>query len=128
MDTKDVYTKTNDNGSYVNVTVREQTPEDGFVDETKLHPGQLNQKGRHFRMGYGKNFSVTTNDPRVTRPFAYGMSTFFIVLGLLVLLTGGFVGVFIGGMALFIGVVALKRSKEDIDRIEKELKEKQEKQ
>ncbi len=114
----------NHNGSYTIKTVKTKTKEDGFVPESEMYSADMNHRGKYHK-GYMKVTSYQTNDPRVTRPFAYGISCFFILIGLFLFLFSGGAGKFVALMFIGMGTFALIKSKQDIDRIEEELKEKQ---
>ena len=38
--------------------------------------------GKYY-IGYGKTVSFTTNDPRITRPFLYGVCGLFFAIGVI---------------------------------------------
>lgn len=65
-----------------------------------------------------KKFSMTTSDPKITRPFAYGICGFFLGIGLFLLLIKFY---FFGLLFILISVFGFLKSKKDIDNIEKEL-------
>lgn len=115
----------NDNGSYTIKTVKTQTPDDGIVSKRELYStGRSMHKGK-YNFGFGKVVSYTTNDPRITRPFAYGVFGLCILIGIFLILKLGFPGIVIGGCFVFAGIACFIDAKRDIDRIEEELKQKQ---
>lgn len=88
---KKIIDKKNENGLYTKTTIKEKTPEDGFVYENKERISttwnETNKPGHYvWHKGYAKKFSYTTNDPRITRPFAYAMCRIFLVIGIILLL------------------------------------------
>ena len=108
-------TKLNKDGTYTITEVIETTPEDGFV-----HQPDINKTDNHgeFHKGYQKKISMTTSDPKITRPFAYGICGFFLGIGLFLLLIKFY---FFGLLFILISVFGFLKSKKDIDNIEKEL-------
>lgn len=96
------------------------TPEDGFVHEQTIRPAALPTETRgKYHKGYSTTKTFSTNDPRVTRPFAYGMCGLFFVIGLGMLLAHQwFFALSFCGVSVF-GFV---KAKKDIDRIAQELK------
>ena len=74
-------TKLNKDGTYTITEVIETTPEDGFVHQPDINKTDINNHGE-FHKGYQKKFSMTTSDPKITRPFAYGICGFFLGIGL----------------------------------------------
>lgn len=121
---KEIINEKNENGLYTKTTIAEQTPEDGFVYENKEHIATSWSKTNHpprsvWHKGYAKKFSYTTNDPRITRPFAYAMCGIFFAIGIICLLfKSWFFGIVFTVGALF----TFYDSKKDIDAIEEELK------
>ena len=95
----------------------ETTPDDGFINAKEIRPASIRSyklpEARYLK-GFAKTVTYTTSDPRITRPFAYGLSGIFIAIGILLLLFGNW---FSGIMSTFIGTFALVKSKKDIDRI-----------
>ncbi|MBQ1281176.1 MAG: hypothetical protein IIY16_02900 [Oscillospiraceae bacterium] len=113
----------NDNGSTTVKTVREKTAEDGFVPLTDMYENKLRHRGEYHK-GYMKTTSYTTNDPRITRPFTYGICGIFVLLGILMFLFGGGILRFMAVIFLVMGIYAFISCKRKIDKVEKELKEK----
>lgn len=110
-------TKLNKDGTYTITEVIETTPEDGFVHQPDINKIDINNYGE-FHKGYQKNIPMTTNDPRITRPFAYGICGLFLGIGLFLLLIKSY---FFGLLFILISVFGFLKSKKDIDNIEKEL-------
>ena len=110
-------TKLNKDGTYTITEVIETTPEDGFVHQPDINKTDINNHGE-FHKGYQKKFSMTTSDPKITRPFAYGICGFFLGIGLFLLLIKFY---FFGLLFILISVFGFLKSKKDIDNIEKEL-------
>lgn len=121
---KKIIDEKNENGLYTKTTIKEKTPEDGFVYENKEHIAtswsETNYPPRSvWHKGYAKKFSYTTNDPRITRPFAYAICGIFLAIGIICLLFHSwFFGIVFTAVALF----TFYDSKKDIDAIEKDLK------
>lgn len=121
---KKIIDEKNENGLYVKTTIKEKNPEDGFVYENKEHIStswsETNKPGHYvWHKGYAKKFSYTTNDPRITRPFAYAMCGIFLTIGIICLLFHSwFFGIVFTAVALF----TFYDSKKDIDAIEKDLR------
>lgn len=97
----------------------ETTPEDGFIQQTQLHPANPLDFEKHvtYKKGYSKTKSYSTDDPRITRPFVYGVSTIFMLIGIVSLIFGNW---FFGIMFTAISIFTFIKSKEDIDAIAKE--------
>ena len=112
--------KINDNGSYTITTEKTTNGADGFVQESDLYSAGMRQRGK-YRKGYTKVKSFATNDPRVTRPVAYSLSVIIAVL------SPSFFTKFIGAWFVVFGIMAFYGSKRDIDRVARELEEKQSK-
>lgn len=121
---KKIIDEKNENGLYTKTTIKEKTPEDGFVYENKEHIATGWSDTNHpprsvWHKGYAKKFSYTTNDPRITRPFAYAMCGIFLAIGIICLLFHSwFFGIVFTAVALF----AFYDSKKDIDAIEEDLR------
>lgn len=121
---KKIIDEKNENGLYTKTTIKEQTPEDGFVYQNKERIAvswqETNNPPRSvWYKGYAKKFSYTTNDPRITRPFVYTICGIFLVIGIIsLLLHAWFFGIICTVMALY----TFYDSKKDIDAIEEELK------
>lgn len=111
-----------ENGLYTQMSIKEKTPEDGFVYENKERIAESDQTHlRHsvWHKGYAKKISFTTNDPRITRPFVYTMCGIFLVLGIIFLL---FHSWFFGISFTIVAFLIFYDAKKDIDAIEKDLK------
>lgn len=117
---KEIINEKNENGLYSKTTIAEKTPEDGFVYEDSEHIAtswsETNNPPRSvWHKGYAKKFSYTTNDPRITRPFAYTICGIFLLIGIIGLLFHSwFFSIVFTAVALF----AFFDSKKDIDAIE----------
>lgn len=102
----------------------ETIPEDGFVKDKEIRPVKMQHYGKdntQYHKGYAKTISYTTNDPRITRPFAYGVFGIALLIGFFMLLIGNwFFGIIFTSTALF-GFV---KSKKAIDKVAEELKNK----
>lgn len=114
----------NDNGSYTIKEVKTQNSSDGFVPESEMYPASMDNRGKYFK-GKATVTSFTTNDPRVTRPFAYGVCGIFLVIGIFLLMAPGVVNKIMAAFFIVIPLVGFKTAKRDIDAIEEELKKKQ---
>ena len=111
----------NENGSYVRKTVKTTTPEEGFVPVEKMYSSGINHHGEYHK-GHMKTVSYETNDPRITRPFTYGISALFVLIGVLVLIFGSGVAKFVAVCFIAMGVYTFISSKRKIDQVEEELK------
>lgn len=114
----------NDNGSYTIKEVRTQDSSDGFVQKSEMYPASMDNRGKYFK-GKSMVTSFTTNDPRITRPFAYGVCGLFLVIGICLALAPGFMNKIMAVFFIVIPVIGFKTAKRDIDAIEEELKKKQ---
>lgn len=101
------------------------TPQDGFVDEKDINPVDMDNYHKYFK-GYSTNEIISTNDPRITRPFVKIVSGIFIVIGILELLfcfiRFSISNVIFGLLFLFISIFGLKKANSDIDKVEQEYK------
>ena len=85
---KEKKVKVNDNGSTTIIETIETTPDDGFVHSSVTNPVRMEHYGKDntmYHKGYSKTFVYTTNDPRITRPFVYGICGVFFVIGIIAL-------------------------------------------
>lgn len=119
MERKTEYKKTESGIEFKEETIK-TTPEDGFVHEQNIRPAALPTETRgKYHKGYSTTKSFSTNDPRITRPFAYGVCGLFFVIGLVMLLTGHWL------FALWIfpfTIFGFVKSKKDIDAVAEKLK------
>lgn len=114
---REVETKINDNGSYTEKVTITQTPEDGFVPDSVMRPNDRHTRGKYHK-GFGKTVIYTTNDPRVTRPFAYGMCGLFLIIGIILL----WFHVWIIGISFIVmTLIAFFGFKKQIDAVAEEL-------
>ena len=100
----------------------ETVPEDGFVPDEELSPVKMQHYGKgntQLHKGYSKTIVVTTDDPRITRPFVKIICGLFFVIGLVMLLLGDF---FFGAVFVVVSVYAYIRSNKDIDKVAERLK------
>lgn len=101
----------------LNVETIETTPEDGFVKDKTIRPVKMQHYGKgntQYHKGYAKTVVYTTNDPRISRPFVYGVCGIFLAIGILMLLIEKlFFGVIFTTTAILTFVIA----KKDIDKI-----------
>ena len=114
----------NENGLYSKTTIKEKTPEDGFVYENKEHIAYSwletqNPLRSVWHKGYAKKISYTTNDPRITRPFVYSVCGIFLAIGIILLLSHTW---FFGIVFTVTALLVFFDSKKDIDTIEKDLR------
>lgn len=102
----------------------ETTPADGFVKDKEIRPAKMQHYGEgntQYHKGLAKTVSYTTNDPKITRPVAYGICGIFLAIGIIMLLIGNcFFGIIFTAVATF----GLVKSKKDIDRVAEELRSK----
>lgn len=102
----------------------ETTPEDGFVKDKEIRPVKMQHYGEgntQYHKGFAKTVSYTTNDPRITRPVAYGICGIFFAIGIVMLLIGNY---FFGVIFTAVAIFGLVKSKRDIDRVAEELRSK----
>ena len=97
----------------------ETIPEDGFIKQSELHPANSldNEKRKTYIKGYSKTKTYTTNDPRITRPFAYSISAIFLLIGIILVM---FRNYFFGIIFTLTSIFSFINSKKDIDAIAKE--------
>ena len=113
----------NENGSYTQKAVKTTTPEDGFVPLEDMYSSGINHHGEYHK-GHMKVVTYQTNDPRITRPFTYGISALFMIIGIcMFLFIPGFIKL-IAVCFIAMGIYAFISSKRKIDQIEKDLKNK----
>lgn len=99
----------------------ETVPEDGFVSDEELSPVKMQHysKGNtQLHMGYSKTIVVTTDDPRITRPFVRIICGLFFAIGLVMLLLGGF---FFGAVFVVVSVFTYIKSNKEIDKVAERL-------
>ena len=114
----------NDNGSYTQKTVKTTDSEDGFVPLSEMYSAGVNHVGEYHK-GKMQVTGYTTNDPRVTRPFVYGMCGLFVFIGILLLLGKGFVMKFLAACFIGMGAYAFFHEKKKLDAREQQLKNEQ---
>lgn len=114
----------NENGSYTQKTVKTTNAEDGFVPMSEMYTSEINYLGEYHK-GEMKVTSYTTNDPRVTRPFVYGMCGLFICIGIGLLFGKGFIMKFLAAAFIGMGTYALFHGKKEVDAVEQQLKNQQ---
>ena len=104
--------------------VIEVTPKDGFVSVEKIIPTKMKHydKGNtQYHKGFASTVSYTTNDPRITRPMAYGICGIFLAIGIIMLLIGNW---FFCTIFTAVAIFGLVKSKKDIDKVAEELRSK----
>ena len=109
--------KIKDNGTYIRKETIKQTPKDGFVPDSIMEPTNMNAYGKYHK-GTRTTITYTTNDPRITRHFAYGVCSLFLIIGIISLL---FRSWFFGIIFTSISIFSFYKSKKDIDTVAKEL-------
>jgi len=114
----------NENGSYTRKTVKTATEEDGFVPLENVYSTGIRHVGEYHK-GNMQVTSYTTDDPRVTRPFVYGICGLFIVIGCCLLFVSGFVTKFLAASFIGMGGFAMLKGKKEIDAKEKQHRERQ---
>lgn len=117
---REVETIINDNGSYTEKVTITQTPDDGFVPDSVMRTNTRRTRGK-YHMGYGKTVIYSTNDPRVTRPFAYGMCGLLIIIGIILLVLHVWI---IGFPFIGMSVILFFSFKKQIDAVAEELEKK----
>lgn len=108
----------NKNGSYIIKETIKQTPEDGFVPDRIMEPTNPDTYGKYHK-GHKTTVTYTTNDPRITRLFAYGICGLFFAIGIILLLCRVWI---IAIPFIAISSFVFYKSKKDIDAIAAELK------
>lgn len=95
-----------------------QKSEDGFVSDTIMEPANPDAY-RTYHKGTRTNVSYIIDDPRITRPFLYGICGLFFIVGMVLLLCKDWImSILFIGVSLF-GII---RGNKDIDEHAKELK------
>lgn len=88
-------------------------PEDGFVPERIPRPAASPRKiTASYHKGYRSSRVYTTSDPRVTRPFVYGICALFFLIGVCLLFSDRLL---FGIVFLTASVLTFVRSKKQID-------------
>ena len=110
----------NKNGTYTTIQTIETTPEDNFVPEREIRPTSIDTYGKYHK-GYTKTKTFSTNDPRIIKPFLYGMCGLFFAIGLFMLILGDlFFGIIFPLTSIFIFI----KLKKDLDKKTEELRNK----
>lgn len=129
---KKVIKEENNSGLYTKVETIEKKFDDGFVDQANFHPANgfhpSNLKShKEYHKGAEKTVTITTNDPRITRPALKIICGFMLAVGLLFLLIGiisfSFSNILFGILFVFFGSFSYIKGKKDIDKIEEELRQ-----
>lgn len=120
---KSVEEKLSKDGVKTTIRVIETTPQDGFVPLSDINHVNMNNRGKYHK-GYSKHISISTNDPRITRPFVYGICGLFGGIGIIILLISllihEWVLIILGFFFVIFSVFGLFKGKKDIDNIEEE--------
>lgn len=74
--------KLKDDGTYVDITRVSTTPEDGFTDN--LNRVTIDDP-THVK-GYQTNIRFETDDPRIVKPFLYGLCSIFYIISIILLI------------------------------------------
>ena len=111
----------NDNGSYTEIVKTTTNKDDGLVHQADINEANPNNYGK-FKKGYSKSVSITTNDPKYTRIVSLSFFLLFLLIGLffLFIIHEYFFGIIFTATA----VLTLVKTQQDINRISKELKNK----
>ncbi len=113
-------TKQNEKGIYETIETIETTPNDGVVPEKVIRHVDMDTIGKYHK-GYTKTKVYSTNDPRITRPFVYGVCAIFFIIGIFMLLGGNlFFGIIFPASAILV----FFKAKKDIDEVAKKLESK----
>ncbi len=102
--------KLKDDGTYVEIKTTTITPEDGFI------PNENNPK--NYMKGYKTNKTIETSDPRIVKPFLYGMCTIFYIIGIILII---FKFYLMGIYFFIINTITLISMLKDIKKNEREL-------
>ena len=111
----------NDNGSYTEIVKTTTNKDDGLVHQADINEANPNNYGK-FKKGYSKSVSITTNDPKYTRIVSLSFFLLFLLIGLffLFIIHEYFFGIIFTATA----VLTLVKTQQDINKISKELKNK----
>mgnify|MGYP004518820971 CR=1 FL=1 len=107
---------------YEKIETKKTTPADGFVSKTIIQPTNIGSYGQYHK-GYSIRKTYTTNNPKVTRIFAYSMCLIFLIIGVISLLAKIW---FFGITFTLVSIFSFCKAKEDIDKIEKNCKDQHE--
>ena len=126
---KKVIKEENNNGLHKKIETIEKNFNDGFVHEADFHQINTENYGKYHK-GPEKSDVISTNDPRITRPFLKIICGFFFTIGLFLLLIGilslSFINILSGIFLIIFISIGYNVGKRPIDKIEKELKQNQE--
>lgn len=112
--------KINKNGSYTKKETIIQKPEDGFVPDSIMEPTNTDTIGKYHK-GYRTTVTYITDDPRITRPAAYGMCGLFLGIGIILLLCRVWI---MAVLFISISLFGFYKAKKDIDAKANELQKK----
>lgn len=117
---KETKTIKKDNGTYISIQTIETFPEYGFVPVRKIRPTDVGNRGKYHK-GYTKTKVFRTNDPRIIKPFLYGICVLFFAIGLFMILFGNlFFGIVFSSTSIFIFI----KIKKDLDEKVEEMQNK----
>lgn len=111
----------NDNGSYTKIVKTTTSKDDGLVHQADINEANPNNYGK-FKKGYSKSVSITTNDPKYTRIVSLSFFLLFLLIGLFFLFI--IHEYFFGIIFTATSVLTLVKTQQDINKISKELKNK----
>ncbi len=111
---REVKTRPKDDGTYVETTTETITPEDGIIEEDN----QNNPLEKNYKTGYQVNTHIETNDPRIIKPFLYGMCSIFYIIGIILIIYKFYI---MGIYCFIINTITLISMLKDINKTEKEL-------
>lgn len=103
---------------YIKKETMHQKSEDGFVSDTIMEPANPDAY-RTYHKGTRTNVSYIIDDPRITRPFLYGICGLFFIVGMVLLLCKDWI---MSILFISVSLFGIIRGNKDIDEHAKELK------
>lgn len=124
---KKVLKDTKDNlGIYKKVESIEKDESDGFVHESDFNQINIDNHGRYHK-GPAKTVTVSTNDPRITKPFLRLICGIFFVIGFVFLAMGivykSMFHIIFGAFILLFTAFTYYKAKIPMDELEAKLKQ-----
>lgn len=121
---KETKLNNNEDETYRTIETTETTLEDGFVHQADINLVRPDNYGKYHK-GYSKNKVLSTNDPRIIKPFINSMCALFFGIGIITLLINlilhNLILLIIGLAFIAISTFTFSKFKKEINNIEKEL-------
>lgn len=117
--------KINENGSYVEKTVVKSTPKDGFVKYDEIMPTTEVHEANKRHKGYSASVHYEISDPKITRPFSFVFYGAFLFLGIVFFIQDHVIIKGFGVLWLTLTIISFIQTQKDINKIARELKEKE---